>query len=91
MGYSRQLCKPGDKVISARKANILTSQPCLHTLMQTRLSANSERAYYLSCSTFTDIFSYVFIWHLASGSGDLNPRILVAVQKDRGLWERGWG
>ena len=42
MGYSRQLCKPGDKVISARKANILTSQPCLHTLMQTRLSANQS-------------------------------------------------
>ena len=42
MGYSRQLRKPGDKVISARKANILTSQPCLHTLMQTRLSANQS-------------------------------------------------
>ena len=42
MGYSRQLCKPGDKVISARKANILTSQLCLHTLMQTRLSANQS-------------------------------------------------
>ena len=42
MGYSRQLCKPGDKVISARKANILTSQPCLHTLMQTRLSTNQS-------------------------------------------------
>ena len=42
MGYSRQLCKPGDKVISARKDNILTSQPCLHTLMQTRLSANQS-------------------------------------------------
>ena len=42
MGYSRQLCKPGDKVISARKANILTSQPCLRTLMQTRLSANQS-------------------------------------------------
>jgi len=31
-----------DKVISARKTNILTSQPCLHTLMQTRLWANQS-------------------------------------------------
>ena len=31
-----------DKVISSRKANILTPQPCLHSLMQTRLSANQS-------------------------------------------------
>ena len=29
-------------VTSALKANILTSEPCLHTLMQTRLSANQS-------------------------------------------------
>ena len=39
-------------VISARKQNILTSQPCLHTLMQTRQTRpsthqKSEGAYYL--------------------------------------------
>ena len=35
-------------MISARKAKHLTSQPCLHTLMQTLLSRQSERACYLS-------------------------------------------
>ena len=35
--------------LAREKQNILTPQPCLHTLMQTRRSANqSEHIYYLS-------------------------------------------
>ena len=38
-----------DEFLAREKQNILTSQPCLHTLMQTRLSANhSARTIYLS-------------------------------------------
>ena len=80
MGYSRQLCKPEIKWLAREKQTHLdVTAMFIYSHANTPLG-QSERAYYLSYSTFTDIFSYVFIWHLASGSGDLNPWIPVAVQ-----------
>ena len=52
--------------------------------MQTRLSANQSARIILVVLHLQISFP---IWRLASGSGDLNPRIPVAVQKDREFWE----